>query len=85
MAVSLSGISPTTGTLNAPGVGSGLDVKSLVDQLMAVEQRPLTLLDATYRDGFLACAGIPCNTPTVPIPAGNRLSARVWLPSTTAR
>jgi iron complex outermembrane receptor protein len=36
-------------------------------------QLALTLLDATYRDGFLACAGIPCNTPTVPIPAGNRI------------
>lgn len=44
MAVSVSGIS-TTGTLNAPGVGSGLDVKGLVSQLMAVEQQPLTLLD----------------------------------------
>jgi iron complex outermembrane receptor protein len=34
----------------------------------------LTLLDATYRDGFLACAGIPCLAPTVPIPAGNRIA-----------
>ena len=36
-------------------------------------QLSLTLLDATYRDGFLACAGIPCAAPTVPIPAGNRI------------
>ena len=36
-------------------------------------QLSLTLLDATYRDGFLACAGIPCSAPTVPIPAGNRI------------
>ncbi len=43
MAVSLPGIT-STGTLNAPGVGSGLDVKSLITQLMAVEQRPLTQL-----------------------------------------
>jgi flagellar hook-associated protein 2 len=51
MAVSLPGIS-TTGTLNAPGVGSGLDVKGLVSQLMAVEQQPLTLLntqEATFQ------------------------------------
>lgn len=34
-------------------------------------QAALTLLDATYRDGFLACAGIPCNAPTLPVPAGN--------------
>ena len=36
-------------------------------------QLSVTLLDATYRDGFLACAGIPCATPTVPIAAGNRI------------
>ena len=36
-------------------------------------QLSLTLLDATYRDGFLACAGIPCAAPSVPIPAGNRI------------
>lgn len=44
MAVSLSSISATSGTLTASGVGSGIDVKGLVSQLMAVEQRPLTIL-----------------------------------------
>jgi iron complex outermembrane receptor protein len=34
----------------------------------------LTWLDAQYRDGFLACAGIPCATPTVPVSAGNRIA-----------
>lgn len=42
-------ISPTTsagiGTLTAPGVGSGLDVNSIVTQLMNIESQPLTLLD----------------------------------------
>jgi iron complex outermembrane recepter protein len=37
-------------------------------------QVALTLLDATYRDGFLACAGIPCTAPNVPIPSGNRIA-----------
>jgi iron complex outermembrane receptor protein len=37
-------------------------------------QAALTLLDATYRDGFLACAGIPCAAPSLPIPAGNRIA-----------
>jgi iron complex outermembrane recepter protein len=37
-------------------------------------QMALTLLDATYRDGFLACAGIPCTAPSVPVPAGNRIA-----------
>ena len=34
----------------------------------------LTLLKAQYSDGFLACAGIPCTAPTVPVPAGNRIA-----------
>lgn len=37
-------------------------------------QLALTLLDATYRDGFLACAGIPCTAPSVPVAAGNRIA-----------
>jgi flagellar hook-associated protein 2 len=44
MATTLPSLSANTGTLSAAGVGSGLDVKGLVSQLMAVEQRPLTLL-----------------------------------------
>ena len=38
--------------LTAPGIGSGLDVNSIVSQLMAVEQQPLTLLgqkEASYQ------------------------------------
>lgn len=31
-------------------------------------------LDASYRDDFLTCAGIPCNAPTVTVPAGNRIA-----------
>lgn len=33
-----------------------------------------TWLDARYRDRFLACAGIPCTAPTVPVPAGNQVA-----------
>ena len=29
--------------LSAPGIGSNLDVNSMVSQLMAIERRPLTL------------------------------------------
>lgn len=52
-------------------------------------QTALTLLDATYRDGFLACAGIPCTAPSVPVAAGNRIAGTqrglayaelAWLP-----
>lgn len=44
MAVTLPSISSSTGALTASGVGSGLDVKALVSQLMTLEQRPMTLL-----------------------------------------
>jgi len=37
-------------------------------------QANVTLLHATYRDDFLACAGIPCAAPTVPVAAGNRIA-----------
>ena len=32
-------------TITAPGIGSGLDVNSIITQLMALERRPLDLLD----------------------------------------
>jgi len=31
--------------LSSPGIGSGLDVSSLVSQLMALERQPLVTLD----------------------------------------
>ncbi len=36
-------------------------------------QAAATWLDARYSDGFSTCAGTPCTTPTLVIPAGNRL------------
>ncbi len=35
--------------ISAPGVGSGLDVNSIVSQLMAVERQPLNRLEADKR------------------------------------
>jgi flagellar hook-associated protein 2 len=40
-------ITPTAGTISSAGVGSGLDVNSIVTQLMAVERQPLTRLQTT--------------------------------------
>jgi iron complex outermembrane recepter protein len=37
-------------------------------------QAALTWLVATYTDGFLTCAGVPCTAPTVPVAAGNRIA-----------
>jgi flagellar hook-associated protein 2 len=36
-------------TLSSPGVGSGLDVNGIVNQLMAVERKPIEQLDATNK------------------------------------
>jgi flagellar hook-associated protein 2 len=47
----------STGTLSSAGIGSGLDVNSIVGQLMAIEQRPLTLLsrkEASYQTKLTA-------------------------------
>ncbi|MCE9638740.1 MAG: flagellar filament capping protein FliD [Betaproteobacteria bacterium] len=35
----------TTGAITSPGIGSGLDVNTIVSKLMSIEQRPLALLD----------------------------------------
>ena len=37
-------------------------------------QLSATWLDATYSDGFAVCAAVPCTTPTLPVPAGNRIA-----------
>ena len=36
-------------------------------------QLAATLLNATYRDGFLTCSATPCAAANVNIPAGNRI------------
>jgi len=43
MATSVSGV----GSITSTGIGSGLDVTTILDKLMAVEERPLTLLKDT--------------------------------------
>ncbi|OYU73913.1 MAG: flagellar hook protein, partial [Burkholderiales bacterium PBB5] len=40
MATSVSGV----GSITSTGIGSGLDVAGILDKLMAVEERPLTML-----------------------------------------
>lgn len=47
----------STGIMSSPGIGSGLDVKSIVSQLMTVEQQPLTRLsqkEASYQTKLTA-------------------------------
>lgn len=54
-------------------------------------QVALTALDATYVDGFFVCRSLPCLTPDLPVPAGNRIAGTlarlgfaelVWQPRT---
>ena len=61
MAVTTVSSVNTTGTLSAPGVGSGLDVKGMVASLMAVEQQPLTQLatkEAKYQSKLSSLGSI---------------------------
>ena len=53
-------------------------------------QISVTTLTATYKDGYAVCAALPCITPTLPVPAGNRIAGTLarsgyaelaWLPS----
>jgi iron complex outermembrane receptor protein len=37
-------------------------------------QLAVGVLEANYRDSFLVCAGIPCNAPTLAVPAGGRIA-----------
>jgi iron complex outermembrane receptor protein len=37
-------------------------------------QVSLGVLEATYEDSFLVCAGVPCNAPTLAVPAGGRIA-----------
>lgn len=43
-ATDMTTITPTTGTISSAGIGSGLDVNSIISSLMAVESLPLTAL-----------------------------------------
>jgi len=47
----MASTTPTvSSSLASPGVGSGLDVSSIVSKLMSVERRPLALMDAQITD-----------------------------------
>jgi iron complex outermembrane receptor protein len=52
------------------GAEAGL-LLPLVEDLQL--QATYTLVDATFRSGFLVCASTPCTTPNVPVQAGSRM------------
>ena len=69
----------TGGRATYTNVGStrrqGAELSALWRLAPTVKTRvALTWLDATYRDGFLACTGTPCLAPDTPVDAGNRIA-----------
>src|SRR6266850_1349215 len=40
----------STGSITSSGIGSGLDVETIITKLMAIEKRPLTLLQSSASD-----------------------------------
>jgi iron complex outermembrane receptor protein len=59
------------------GVELGLDWRGSGAWQAWRGQVSATVLQATYQDSFLTCSGVPCTTPTVPVPAGNRIAGTV--------
>ena len=74
-------------TLSSPGIGSGLDVRSLVAQLMAVERAPLAALQASTRrtQDQLSAYGKLQSAMTTLRDAAKRLgTAATWTATTVA-
>jgi len=62
---------------------TGLELSGAIPLADAWElEFAMTWLDARFTDGFLACAGVPCTAPDVPVAAGTRIPG---LPRTAAQ
>ena len=71
----------TTGTLSSAGIGSGLNVTSLVSQLMATQQQPLLNLQtqqATYQAEISAYGSLAGTLSTLQTDASNLSSANLY-------
>jgi len=74
-------------TISSPGIGSGLDVKSIVSQLVALEKQPLTKLQvdaATVNTRISAFAQIKSLVSTLSDAAGTLSSLTTWNAVTAA-
>src|ERR1700712_2418861 len=79
----------TTGSISSAGIGSGLDVKSIISSLMAVESQPLTLLQnkaGTVQTEISAVGQIQSLTSTLSDKAHALSSKSLWTqpPSSSA-
>lgn len=78
--------SSTTGSISSAGIGSGLDVKSIISSLMAVEAQPLTLLQdkATSVQTEISAVGqIQSLTSTLSDKAHALSSTTLWTQTTS--
>ena len=74
-------------TISAAGVGSGLDVKSIVSQLMALERRPLDQLGTVtkrYETQLSAFGKLQSAMTTLRDAARKLTDAPTWTPTTVA-
>lgn len=77
----------TTGSISSAGLGSGLDVKSIISSLMAVESQPLTLLQnsaTTVQTEISAVGQVNSLTSTLSDKAHALSSASLWTQTTAA-
>ncbi len=78
--------STTTGSISSAGLGSGLDVKSIISSLMAVESQPLTLLQnsaTTVQTEISAVGQINSLTSTLSDKAHALSSSTLWTQTTS--
>lgn len=74
-------------TLSSPGIGSGLDIKNIVSQLVALEKRPLDTLKlqaATVQTKISAFGQIKSLVSTLSDAAGKLTSVTGWNAVSTA-
>ncbi len=79
--------SSTTGSISSAGLGSGLDVKSIISSLMAVESQPLTLLQnkaTTVNTEISAVGQITSLTSTLGDKARALSSSSLWTQTTSS-
>jgi len=79
--------SATTGSISSAGIGSGLDVKSIISSLMAVESHPLTLLQnkaSTVTTEISAVGQIQSLTSTMSDKARALSSSSLWTQTTSS-
>ena len=80
-------LSSTTGSISSAGIGSGLDVKSIITSLMAVESQPLTLLQqkaSTVQTEISAVGQIQSLTSTLGDKAHALSSSTLWTQTTSS-